>query len=199
LHLSASTVDKNSLQQDIENAVRVLKAGGTILYPTDTIWGIGCDASNAKAVEKVFEIKRRPEQKSLIILLDNAEKLYDCVEKIPEHAFTLIEYSEKPLTIIYPKAIALAENVPAPDGSIAIRITKDKFCKELIHKSARPLVSTSANISGAQPPINFSEITDEIKNVVDYIVQHRQKENAAGKASTIIRLGLKGEIEFIRK
>ncbi|HLG34912.1 MAG TPA: L-threonylcarbamoyladenylate synthase [Bacteroidia bacterium] len=188
-----------SFDSDIENAVRVLKGGGTILYPTDTIWGIGCDATNASAVEKVFAIKKRAEQKSLIILLDDVEKLYDYVEQIPEHAFTLIEYSRNPLTIIYPKAVNLAANIPAEDGSIAIRITKDEFCRELIRNSGKPLVSSSANVSGAPPPKNFSEISDEIKNAVDYIVQYRQKENKISKPSTIIRLGMKGEIEFIRK
>jgi L-threonylcarbamoyladenylate synthase len=188
-----------SLEQDIENATRVLKSGGIILYPTDTIWGIGCDAANAAAVEKVFAIKKRPEQKSLIILLDDVEKLYDYVKQIPEHAFTLIEYSENPLTIIYPKAVALAKNVPAEDGSIAIRITRDSFCRELIRKSGKPLVSTSANMSGALSPKNFSEIAEEIKTSVDYVVQHHQKENKTSRPSTIIRLGLRGEVEFIRK
>ena len=190
---------KEFFNPDIENAVRVLRNGGVILYPTDTIWGIGCDATNAEAVEKIFTLKKRKEEKSLIILLDEIEKLHDYVEQIPEHALPLIEYSENPLTIIYPKAINLAKNVPAADGSIAIRITKDKFCRELISSFGKPMVSTSANISGGLPPKNFSEISDEIKTSVDYVVQHRQNENKIQKPSTIIRLGLKGEIEFIRR
>lgn len=188
-----------SFESDIEKSVLALKEGGAILYPTDTIWGIGCDATNASAIEKVFSIKKRPEQKSLIILLDEVDNLYDYVDQIPEHAFNLIEFSENPLTIIYPKAINLAKNVIAEDGSIAIRITKDEFCRELIRKSRKPLVSTSANVSGESAPKNFSEIADEIKSAVDYVVQHRQKENQINKPSTIIRLGLKGEIEFIRR
>ena len=190
---------KRSFDIDIDNAVSALKKGGTILYPTDTIWGIGCDATNPSAVEKVFSIKKRPEQKSLIVLLDDAEKLYDYVEQIPEHAFTLIEYSEKPLTIIYPKAVKLASNVSAADGSIAIRVTKDVFCRELIRRFGKPIVSTSANISNEPAPKTFAEISDEIKSSVDYVVLHRQKENKISAPSTIIRLGLRGEIEFIRK
>ena len=190
---------KRSFDIDIDNAVSALKKGGTILYPTDTIWGIGCDATNPSAVEKVFSIKKRPEQKSLIVLLDDAEKLYDYVEQIPEHAFTLIEYSEKPLTIIYPKAVKLASNVSAADGSIAIRVTKDVFCRELIRRFGKPIVSTSANISNEPAPKTFAEISDEIKSAVDYVVLHRQNENKINAPSTIIRLGLRGEIEFIRK
>jgi L-threonylcarbamoyladenylate synthase len=190
---------KKPFHSDIENALRILKSRGTILYPTDTIWGIGCDATDASAAEKIFSIKKRQEQKSLIVLLDDAEKLYDYVEQIPPNAIELIEYTEKPLTIIYPKAVRLAPNVIAGDGSIAIRVAKDEFCRELIREFRKPIVSTSANVSGAKPPGNFSEISDEIKNAVDYIVQYRQKANSSVKPSTIIRLGLKGEIEFIRK
>ena len=188
-----------SFESDIENAIRVLKNGGTILYPTDTIWGIGCDATNKTAVEKVFAIKKRMEEKSLIVLLDDAEKLCDFVEQIPSNAMELIAYSGNPLTIVYPKAINLAGNISAEDGSIAIRIAKDNFCRELIRRFSKPVVSTSANISGTVAPNNFSEISEVIKSAVDYVVKHRQRENSAGKPSVIIRLGLKGEIEFIRK
>ena len=190
---------KVSFETDVENSLRVLKSGGTILYPTDTIWGIGCDATDKTAVEKVFAIKKRKEEKSLIILLDDAGKLYDYVEQLPPNASELIEFSESPLTIIYPEAVNLAGSVSAEDGSVAIRITKDIFCRELIKRFRKPLVSTSANISGTAAPKNFSEISGEIKNAVDYVVRHRQSENKFSKPSAVIRLGLKGEIEFIRK
>jgi len=190
---------KQNIFDDIQNALSVLKSGGIILYPTDTVWGIGCDATNQSAVEKIFAIKKRKEEKSLIILLDDVEKLYNYVEEVPEQALKLIEYSENPLTIIYPKAINLAQNIPAAEGSVALRITKDDFCKELIASFRKPIISTSANISGVPTPKKFAEISNEIKNAVDYIVKFKQNENKTGKPSTIIRLGMKGEFEFIRK
>ena len=189
------------MESEIQNILNVLRAGGTVLYPTDTIWGIGCDATNAAAVDKIFDIKKRGAEKSLIILLDAAAKLRNYIEHVPKEALSLIETTERPLTIIYPAAHKkrLAENVIAPDGSIAIRVTKDEFCKKLIEEFGKPIVSTSANVSGENPPGNFQEISHEIKQAVDYVVQHRQQEKSNPKPSVIIRIGQKGEIEFIRK
>jgi L-threonylcarbamoyladenylate synthase len=183
---------------EIQNALNVLRSGGIILYPTDTIWGLGCDATNEEAVKKIYAIKRRDDTKSMIILLDNDAKLPSYVRQVPEQAWDLIEFSEKPLTIIYPEAKNLAKNIIAEDGSIGIRVTKDEFCKRLIEKFRKPIVSTSANISGENPPANFSQISDEIKTGVDYIVALRQDEKKTAQPSTIIKLGVKGEIEIIR-
>lgn len=190
-----------SFELDITNALKALTSGGTILYPTDTIWGLGCDATNVSAIEKIFDIKKRGAEKSLIILLDDASKLKHYINHIPKEALALAETSERPLTIIYPSADKkkLAANLLAADGSIAIRVTKDLFCKKLIQEFGKPIVSTSANVSGENPPANFSEISGEIKKVVDYVVQYRQEEKLNPKPSAIIRIGTKGEIEFIRK
>jgi L-threonylcarbamoyladenylate synthase len=190
-----------SIESEIQNVLKVLAAGGTILYPTDTIWGIGCDATNASAVDRIFNIKKRGAEKSLIILLDDAAKLRNYVEHIPKEALALIETTERPLTIIYPSANKkrLAANTIAADGSIAIRVTKDEFCKKLIEEFGKPIVSTSANVSGDDPPGNFQKISNEIKQAVDYMVNYRQEERSNPKPSVIIRIGQKGEIEFIRK
>ena len=190
-----------SVESEIQNVLKVLTAGGTILYPTDTIWGIGCDATNASAVDKIFNIKKRGAEKSLIILLDDAVKLRNYLEHVPTEALSLIETTGRPLTIIYPAANKkrLAANMIAADGSIAIRVTKDEFCKRLIKEFGKPVVSTSANVSGENPPGNFREISHEIKQAVDYVVNYRQEEKSNPKPSVIIRIGQKGEIEFIRK
>ena len=190
-----------TIESEIQNTLKVLENGGTILYPTDTIWGIGCDATSPAAVEKIFAIKKRGAEKSLIILLDDVSKLKNYVEHIPKEAFSYIETTERPLTIIYPAANkkSLAKNVLAEDGSVAIRITKDAFCKKLIQEFGKPIVSTSANISGENPPQNFSEIPNEIKKAVDYVVNYRQEENTNPKPSIIIRIGPDGGIDFIRK
>jgi L-threonylcarbamoyladenylate synthase len=187
------------IETEIKNAIEVLRSGGIILYPTDTIWGIGCDATNEAAVKKIYDLKQRSDSKSMIILLDNEAKLPSYVQHVPEQAWQLIEYAEKPLTIIYSEAKNLAKNIIAEDGSIGIRITKDEFCKRLIEKFRKPIVSTSANISGENAPASFSQISDEIKRGVDYIVALRQEENKPSTPSTIIKLGIKGEIEIIRK
>ncbi len=190
-----------NFESEVKNVVKVLSRGGTILYPTDTIWGIGCDATNAAAVDKVFNIKKRGAEKSLIILLDDAAKLRNYVEHVPTEALSLIENTEQPLTIIYPAANKkrLAANMIVADGSIAIRVTKDEFCKMLIEEFGKPIVSTSANVSGENAPGNFREISNEIKQAVDYVVNYRQEEKSDPKPSVIIRIGQKGEIEFIRK
>jgi L-threonylcarbamoyladenylate synthase len=180
-------------------AFEVLKKGGTILYPTDTIWGIGCDAKNQKAVNKIYQIKQRPESKSLIILLNNKESLEKYMEKVPLIAFDLIEQIEKPLTIIYPKAKNLPSNLCTKDGCIAIRITKNEFCSKLIQLLDSPLVSTSANTSGELPPLIFKQVSNYIKSKVDYTVNLSQNEIKEMKASTIIRFINDFEFEVVRE
>lgn len=187
------------MQQEIKKALDVLYSGGIILYPTDTIWGIGCDANNEKAVQKIYEIKKRADSKSMLILIDDAARIPSYVEEMPEIAWDLIELSEKPLTIIYPDAKNLAKNLIAEDGSIGIRVTSDQFTRELIRRFKRPIVSTSANISGHSTASFFDEISDEIKLAVDYIVNYRQDDITAATPSSIIKLGVHGEVKVIRE
>lgn len=184
---------------DINEALKILQSGGVILYPTDTIWGIGCDATNAEAVERVYQLKGRSKDKSLIILLENENRLSSYVQEIPEVAYQLIEYTDRPLTIIYSNAKNLAPNLVADDGSIGIRIVKHPFCEKLIQRFKKPIVSTSANISGAPSPKNFAEISDEIKSNVDYVVYHGQDDLTPKQASTIMKLSASGAFSFIRK
>jgi len=185
-------------ESDISNALRILESGGTLLYPTDTIWGIGCDATSAMAVEKVYRIKSRSEAKSLIILIDNIDKLSNYIEKVPDITGDLLASITNPVTIIYSNARKLAQNVIASDGTIAIRIVRDDFCSELIRRFGKPIVSTSANISGFDPPAVFSQIADEIKNAVDYTVSYEQDYFTRSKPSTIIRLRDDGMYTIIR-
>lgn len=183
---------------DIEKSLKILEEGGTLLYPTDTIWGIGCDATNLNAVEKVFSIKRRSEAKSLIILIDHINKLSTYIEKVPDITEDLLDSITNPVTIIYSNARKLAANVIASDGTIAIRIVKDDFCAELIRRYGKPIVSTSANISGFDTPVVFSQIDEEIKKSVDYIVSYKQDYFTRSKPSTIIRLRDDGMYTIIR-
>jgi len=187
------------MEEDIKNALQVLRAGGIILYPTDTIWGIGCDATNEAAVKRIFEIKEREDSKSMLVLTDSEAKIQRLVEKVPEMAWTLIELSETPLTIIYSRAKNLAPNLIAQDGSIGIRVTKEDFSKKLCERFRSPIVSTSANKSGQPAPQYFDEITDEIKNAVDYVVSYRQKERTKAKPSSIIKLEENGVVSIIRQ
>ena len=187
------------MNNDIKQALEVLRKGGTILYPTDTIWGIGCDATNPEAVKKVYEIKQRSDTKSLLVLLDNPAYLSYYVDKVPEIANDLIELTDKPLTIIYQGAKNLANNLIANDGSIGIRIVDEEFCKKLISQFKKPVVSTSANISEKPSPANFHEIDEAIINAVDYVVQWRQNDTSKSSPSGIIKLGINGEIQVIRK
>jgi L-threonylcarbamoyladenylate synthase len=172
---------------DIEKCLATLKSGGTILYPTDTIWGIGCDATNAKAVAKIYAIKKRDEKKSMIILLANIADIKNYAQEPDEKIKTLMANTERPLTIIYPAAKNLASNLINEDGTIAIRIVKDAFCEYVIKALGRPIVSTSANISGEETAKHFGEISIEIKNSVDYIVEQRQKERGNAAASKIVK------------
>lgn len=190
----------NSLQAtDINGALEVLRAGGLILYPTDTIWGIGCDATNPAAVERVYQLKGRDQSKSLIVLLDNENKLPGYVQEVPEIAYQLIEYTERPLTIVYSGAKNLAPNLIAEDGSIGIRIVNHTFCSPLLQRLRKPLVSTSANLSGQPSPKNFSEISQEIMDGVDYVVSYDQDNPGTGRASIVMKLEPGGKFSFIRR
>ena len=189
----------DDFSEDIRRCLDVLKSGGIILYPTDTIWGIGCDATNAKAVQKIYEIKQREDAKSMLVLLENPNLILGYVDEMPEVAWDLIEFSEKPTTIIYDKAKNLADNLIAEDGSIGIRITKEEFTQKLIQRFRKPIVSTSANISGKPSPQCFAEISAEIKAKVDYIADYRQRETKNPAPSSIIKLGVSGLIKIIRE
>ena len=187
------------MHDDIKKALEVLKNGGIILYPTDTIWGIGCDATNEKAVERIYKIKKREDSKSMLVLMENPALLERYVVEVPEIAWDLVEIATTPLTVIYPNAKNLAKNLVAEDGSIGIRFTKEAFSSQLLQRFRRPLVSTSANISGEKSPAFFAEISEEIKNQVDYIIEYRQNETTPAQPSSIIKLGIGGQIDIIRK
>ncbi|WEK20092.1 MAG: L-threonylcarbamoyladenylate synthase [Candidatus Pedobacter colombiensis] len=187
------------LRTEIEKALAVLKDGGVILYPTDTVWGLGCDATNEQAVAKINDIKGRAADKSFIILLDTDAKLQSYVSEIPDVAYDLIEYAENPLTLVFPGAKNLAKNVINADGSIGIRIAKHDFCQQLIQRFRKPITSTSANISGSPTPLFFDDISDEIKERVDYIVDWEQELKTNKKPSTIMKLAPGGQFSFIRR
>jgi L-threonylcarbamoyladenylate synthase len=186
------------MEIDLINSLEVLNKGGSILYPTDTIWGIGCDATSQDAVDNLLKIKDRDDDKGLLILVDDPERLSEYVAEIPDIAWELVAESINPLTIVYPQGINLPANVLHSDGSIGIRVTVDDFCRELIRRFGRPVISTSANLSGEPFPSVFTEISEEIKSRVDYIVKWRQDDLTIKNPSTIIKLGIKGEIEIIR-
>ncbi|MBN1339547.1 MAG: threonylcarbamoyl-AMP synthase [Bacteroidales bacterium] len=188
------------MKEDILNAVKVLHQGGVILYPTDTIWGIGCDATNNRAVQKVHKIKGRLKSKSsFIILLEDEQKISQYVKKVPEILWDLLKSFDTPTTVVYPGAKNLARSVIASDGSVGIRVTRDPFCKELLKAFGKPVTSTSANLSGERSPLVFKDIPEEILNSVDYAVTtNREKLNKA-KASTIIKLKENGEFEILRQ
>ncbi len=187
------------MKTELNKTVEVLKNGGIILYPTDTVWGIGCDATNTIAIEKIYKIKNRSETKSMIILVEDIKRLSNYVENVPNEAIELINNSVKPLTIIYPKAKNLPKNLISSDGSVAIRVVKHKFCEEIIKLIDKPLVSTSANISGEVTPLFFTDISKDIKNQVDYIVGMYQESITLNKPSTIIRFIDDFNFELIRE
>lgn len=190
---------KNIINNDIKNALEVLRNGGLILYPTDTIWGIGCDATNPEAVEKVYQLKGRQTDKPLIILLENDNKLASYVSEIPDVAYELIEYAEKPLTIVYDGAKNLALNLAAKDGSIGIRVTNHPFCRQLLQRFKKPIVSTSANKSGEPSPKSFYDIQAEIMEGVDYVVETDHEIINEYSASTVMKLGPSGQFALLRK
>jgi len=187
------------MNADLKKACEVLRKGGVILYPTDTIWGIGCDAANEDAVKRIYEIKRRADSKSMLTLLDSPNRLHLYVADLPDIAFELIECADKPLTVIYSGAKNLAPNLIASDGTIGIRITKEAFSQALCRQFGKPVVSTSANFSGEPSPSNFSEINPDIFRLVDYVVNYRSDEKQKSKPSSIIRLEKNGIIKIIRE
>lgn len=187
------------IREEIKKACEVLQKGGVILYPTDTVWGIGCDATNEEAVKRVYEIKRRADSKAMLVLVDSDVKVDFYVKDVPEVAWDLIQYATKPLTVIYDDARNLAPNLIGEDGSVGIRVTSEEFSKQLCFRFRKAIVSTSANISGQPAPASFSEIQDEIKQAVDYIVEYRQDEPAEAKPSSILKLGRGGLIKIIRE
>jgi len=185
--------------EDIKNAVEVLNKGGVILYPTDTVWGIGCDATNEEAVAKVYKIKHREDSKALICLVDSDARLQRYVRIVPETAWVLLDASTKPTTVILENAVNLASNLIAEDGSIALRITKEPFSKELCYRFQKALVSTSANISGEPAAANYSDISQELLDAVDYVCFSRRQEHKPHTPSSIIMLKENGEVKIIRK
>ena len=187
------------MNEEIKKACQVMREGGVILYPTDTIWGIGCDATNEEAVRRVYEIKRRADSKAMLVLVDSAVKVDFYVQDVPEVAWDLIEVADKPLTIIYSGARNLATNLLAEDGSVGIRVTSEEFSKRLCQQFRKAIVSTSANVSGQPSPQNFSEISEDIKAAVDYIVDYRREETTQAKPSSIIKLDKGGVIKIIRQ
>ncbi|MBO5563720.1 MAG: Sua5/YciO/YrdC/YwlC family protein [Bacteroidales bacterium] len=191
-------------------ALKTLREGGTILYPTDTVWGIGCDATCPEAVAKVFSIKRRSDSKSLVLLATDLDMVAKYVREVPSIAVDLVEVNDKPMTLVYPDALCgvegepgdrwhLAWNTVAEDGSVGMRIPLSQFCRDLTFKLGRPIVSTSANISGEPTPLRFGNIVQEIKDAVDFVVPPSVDTESTGKASQIIKVGLDGEVEIIRK
>ena len=197
-------------EEILAKALETLRSGGTILYPTDTVWGLGCDATCPEAVARIFEIKQRSDSKSLVLLASDLDMVAKYVKEIPSIAVDLVEVNDAPMTIIYPGAIAgeegapgdrwhLARNTVAADGSVGIRIPLMEWCRQLVFKLGRPIVSTSANISGEPTPQRFSEIPQEIKDAVDFVVPPSVDTESTGKASQILKVGLRGELEIIRK
>ena len=203
------------MKEEIQKALEVLRKGGVILYPTDTVWGIGCDATDPEAVAKIYEIKRRSDSKSLVLLASDMDMISRYVKEVPEMAIQLVEVNDKPMTIIYPGAVtgprpegdvmpkaekyALAFNTTAEDGSVGIRVPMMEFCQQLAFRLGRPIVSTSANISGEATPKRFAEISQEVKSAVDHIVDPALERGSTGQSSSIIKVGLDYSIEIIRK
>ena len=186
-------------QEDIQKAVEVMRKGGIILYPTDTVWGIGCDATNSEAVAKIYKIKHRDDSKALVCLVDSDARLQKYVRNVPEVAWQLIDAVVKPTTLILDGAVNLAPNLIAEDGSIGIRITNEPFSKELCYRFQKAIVSTSVNISGEPAEQNFCDISEELLSSVDYVCFSRRQEHKPHQPSTIIKIGMTGEINIIRK
>lgn len=186
------------MREEISKCIEILAKGGIILYPTDTVWGIGCDSTNPDAIEKIIQLKQRPDSKSLIALVSDDAMLNKYVENVPELAWDLLDLSIKPTTIIYPQAKNIGKNAVAKDGSIAIRMIKSGFCNQLIHKFRKPIISTSANISGEPTPKEFNQINNTVKKEMNFIV-NEQFDKGTKNASSIIKIELNGEIKVIRK
>ncbi len=188
----------DKLTEEVNKSVTLLRQGKVLLYPTDTVWGIGCDATNAKAVDKIFKLKNRRGQKSMIVLLADKEKIKDFVQEVPAIAYDLIENAASPITLVYGKARNLPKNLVASDGSIAIRVVKGDYCVEVIRQLGKPLVSTSANISGEPAPHSFDQISEVIKQKVDYVVEVHRSRIRSVRPSTILRLEENGTFTVIR-
>jgi L-threonylcarbamoyladenylate synthase len=186
------------MQNMYHEAIQTLKSGGVLLYPSDTIWGLGCDVRNEQAIERILELKNRPVNKGLILLISKMEQLSEYVEQVPELAWDLVEFAEDPLTVIYPKGKNVSPLLLGPDGSIAIRLVKDEFCKGLVYRYQRGIVSTSANLSGEPSPLNFAGIAPSIVAGVAGILKNPAGEGAVKKASKIVQLGLHGDYKLIR-
>jgi L-threonylcarbamoyladenylate synthase len=187
-----------NFEEDIEQCLKTLNEGGLILYPTDTVWGIGCDATNATAVEAVYALKKRSDEKAIIILLADEKDILQYVTQPDPKVFDYIKGIHKPTTFVYEGGIGLAENIIQKDSSIAIRITEDPFCKQLIKRFGKPIVSTSANVSGYPPPAIFEDIDIAIKNGVDYVVQHRQDDQTPAVPSAVVKWNADGSLTIIR-
>ncbi|MEC8273980.1 MAG: L-threonylcarbamoyladenylate synthase [Bacteroidota bacterium] len=186
------------MKEDIQNCLNTLREGGIILYPTDTVWGIGCDASNPQAIQKIYDLKGRTSSKALITLVGSEVMLERTVINMPEIAWDLIESANRPLTLIYDEVKGIAPNAIAEDGSCGIRLTNDTFCQQLIQRLGKPIISTSANVSGEETPKDFRSISDTILKGVDFVVNYRQNEATSQKSSNIIKLKNNGEIKIIR-
>lgn len=198
-HFLAIDMEQRYEKDDFQQALETLKKGGIILYPTDTVWGIGCDARNEEAVRKIFRLKQREDAKSMLCLLDEAGKLQGYIREVPSMAWDLIELSSKPLTIIYPDAQGVAPSLVAEDGSLGIRITREPFTHDLCARLHAPIVSTSANISGEPAARNYSEVSEAIVSGVDYVVRFRQGDKSEPQPSSIVKLGKNNEIKVIRE
>jgi L-threonylcarbamoyladenylate synthase len=186
------------MQNMYHEAIQTLKSGGVLLYPSDTIWGLGCDVRNDQAIDKILELKNRPASKGLIVLIAKIEQLSEYVEQVPDLAWDLVEFAEDPLTIIYPKGKNVSPSLLGSDGSIAIRLVKDEFCKGLIYRYQRAIVSTSANLSGEPSPLNFAGISPSIVAGVAHVLKNPAGDGPAKKASKIVQLGLHGDYKLIR-
>ena len=190
--------NNNELQREADEAVRVLKEGGIILYPTDTVWGLGCDATNAEAVERIYKLKRSENKKSMLVLCASADMVVRYVNRAPGIAFEVMELATSPLTAILPGAVGVAGNLIPEEGTLGVRIPDHEFCRRMLRALGRPIVSTSANISGQPAPRTYSEISQDIRQGVDLIVDPSLEGHPTRKASSIIRVGLSGEVNVIR-
>lgn len=196
---SETPVIPKAWQEDIRQAVEVMRQGGVILYPTDTVWGIGCDATNAEAVRKVYEIKRREDTKAMLVLVDSDNRIPRYIQNVPNVAWDLIECADKPLTIIFDGAKNLPENLISEDGTLGIRVTRELFSQQLCFRMSKPIVSTSANFSGEPAARCFDEIDEELKSLVDYVCTSRRNDKPASKPSSIIKLSDGGLVKIIRE
>lgn len=199
MNITVQTTNNYFLKDNLEEVLAVLANDGLILYPTDTIWGIGCDACNPTAIERIYNLKKRDRSKPFVLLVDSVEMLKNYIEQVPPRIETLLSFHTRPLTVIYDKGFNLPANAMAKTGSVAIRIVQDDFCKQLIHNFNRPLIATSANISNAPFPSTFGEISSEVIQGVDYVFQHRRDDKTQYEPSVIVKYNEKGDLVFIRE